>query len=258
MKLHDISPRLEDYTAFHGMLCKPDVARRCIKTFKDGAGLFASQVDYNDALSGSKKIANFDFNNSPLPLNTMTYYLLVIMSLTGFCSLFLCTKVLVATECIERFDANSKDVPGNAELRFKKGDGRYFESSSTSTNTPLRLPPEALEYVIDRSAALGPLHANTEIKDQTNDNKAVLDAMTLPELILIRRFEYDFGGVLSVMMLHFVCTNGRTHLVEIFRFKRTITGLLATILIQPLYIAKALLQNVRSRRQPVSNNKKTI
>lgn len=250
---------LEDYTSFHSMLCKPDTARRCIQTFQDGVSLFAGQNDYDDALAGVREIANFDFNNIPFPLNVWTYYLLVLMSLTGFCSLMNCTKGIEVTECIHSFDIDSKNKPLKSELRFKKGDNKHLESSKTTTGTPLRLPPEALEYVIDRSTVLGPMPMKKEIKNQTNQIQSVSNETAVPELILIRRFEYDFGGYLSVMMLHFVCTNGRTHLVEVFRYnKGTLLGLVGSYLAQPLYIIKALLLQIRLWRQPVNDTKKTI
>ena len=259
MKDHDQTPLLKDYTAFHGMLCAPGVARRCLQSFQDGVSLFAGQDDYDQSIQRNEKISNFDFNNILFPFNIWAYYLLVLTSLTGFCSLLFCTKVIEATECIQSFDAGSKDEPWKSGIRFKKGDNKHIESSKTTKKAPLRLPPEVLDYVIDRSAVLGPLPINKEIQDQSNSVPSGSNKTTTPELILLRRFEYDFGGFLSVMMLHLVCTNGRTHLVEIFRYdKGTVLGLVGRTLLEPLYILKSFFVKTLPLRQSVNNTKKTI
>lgn len=250
----DQMPTLQDYTAFHGMLCLPDVAQRCIQSFEDGVSLFASQQNYDDVTRGKKQIADFDFNVILFPFNIWTYYLLTLLSLTMFSSLFSFTKVIEATECIHSFDDGGKDRPRKPGIRFKKGDNKHFESSVTTRNGPLRLPPEALDHIIDRSAVLGPLL----VDNQTNSIEGVSNANATPEIVLLRRFEFDFGGFLSVMMLHFVCTNGRTHLVEIFRYDTgTIIGFLGRILIQPLTIVQILIVKIKPLRQTVNNTKKT-
>jgi len=258
MKNLDQIPTLQDYTAFHGMLCLPDVAQRCIQSFEDGVSLFASQQDYDDFTRGKKKIADFDFNIILFPFNIWTYYLLTLLSLTMFSSLFSCTKVIETTERIHGFDAGGKDRPRKPGIRFKKGDNKHFESSVTTRKGPLRLPPEALDHIIDRSAVLGPLPVDNGIKYQTNSIEGMSNENTTPEIVLLRKFEFDFGGFLSVMMLHFVCTNGRMHLVEIFRYDTgTIIGLLGRILILPLSIVQFLVVKIMPMRQTVNTKKTT-
>jgi len=257
--LSSVKPSLEDYKAFHGMLCAPKDARRCIQSFEGGAILFASQEDYGIAIAGNKSFSNFDFNGNTL--NIWTYYLLVIFSLTGLCS------VLRRTKVIEAVEYNDSDDSGDDILRqFKKGDKKFIESSKTTTaKNPLRLPPEVIEYVIDRSFALGPLYTENSMKEEMNAKKdatisiATEEKDTMPELTLIRRFEYDFGGWLSVMMLHFVCTNGRMHLVEIYGLnKQTIVGFIVEILMKPLQLLKLILMRLRSQQLPVDDAKKNI
>ena len=93
------APSLDEYNSFHGMLCKPKTAKRCIESFNDGVALFADQKEYykddddDDDINHLNRLSNFDFNNttaelgSGLPFNIWTYYLLVVLSLTGLISL---------------------------------------------------------------------------------------------------------------------------------------------------------------------------
>lgn len=261
MKGHDRTPSLKDYAAFHGMLCKPDTAGRCIESFQDGAILFGTQDEYEIAVASMKdnKCANYDVNNIPFLFNIWTYYLLVVLSFTGFSSLLGFTKVIEAVECVECFDG-SEDDRSDVLFRFKRRDNKHFESTASKNN--FRIPPQVLEYVIDRSFALGPKPLEQENKDLPTiekDDPLVSDESLLPELILLRRFEYDFGGFLSVMMLHFMCTNGRLHLVEIFCFNReSVIARIGRLMLQPLYIARRMLLKLQSCPQPVNNTKKTI
>lgn len=225
-------PSLSDYTAFHGMLCRPDAARRCLESFQNGVVLFADQQIYDSINEENAPISDSDFGISPFPLNVWTYYLLVLASLTGFCSVMRRTRVVQAI----KYDNNNES--GDKPLRFRKGD---LTTIVSATRIPLRLPPEALEYVIDRSIDLGPVSPRTATTERTETNGKPIsgEAQTIPEITLVRRFEYDFGNTLSVMMLHFACTNGRMHLVEIYTVnKKSAAGFLANLFIQPLYYVK--------------------
>ena len=80
------APSLDEYKCFHGMLCKPGTANRCIESF-NGVALFADQKEYygngndDDDINNLNHLSNFDFNNntaevgSGLPFNIWTYYL---------------------------------------------------------------------------------------------------------------------------------------------------------------------------------------
>jgi hypothetical protein len=185
---------LDDFKAFHGMLCGKEAALRALQTFEGGAITFASQDAYDAANSGKTDIVDLDFD-----LTIVNYYFLVAVSFTGFSTLLGSTKLLEAIEYVDNDDGDGDAPPNTPPLRFKRGDKTCIESLKVETTVPLRCSPETMEYVIDKSLAVGP-------------------ATTIPELTLIRKFEYDFGGWFTVMMLHFLCTNGRTHLVEIYRF----------------------------------------
>ena len=79
------APSLDEYKSFHGMLCKPKTAKRCIESFNNGVALFADQKKYyedgndddddDDDINNLNHLSNFDFNNntaevgSGLPFN---------------------------------------------------------------------------------------------------------------------------------------------------------------------------------------------
>jgi hypothetical protein len=78
---------------------------------------------------------------------------------------------------------------------FSKGDGQVVKSES---HKHLQVPAKVIDYMIERS------------RDSSKEPNIV------PEIMLNRRFEFNFGNYLSVIMLHFVCSNGKKHLVEVY------------------------------------------
>ena len=185
-----LKPSLKDYIDFHGMLCNPKAAIRCIRSFEDGTALFANQEEYGTAIAGNSNLSNFDLNAMPIGLNLLTYYLLVLLSLTGLCSILRQTKIIKAIEYKPSTD--NKDNQSEVIQRFKSGDNKFIESSKASGETPLRLPPEAIDYVINRSFELGPLSRIEAIKNDPNtkeeiNRSGVEQKMAMPELDLIRR-----------------------------------------------------------------------
>lgn len=88
------SPSLEDYTHFHGMLCSPKTAARCIDSF-DGISMIIPNT-YSLQSSATVLLAKYDV--TPPVLTTFSYYLLVFVSLTGLSTLFKRTKVRCAEE----------------------------------------------------------------------------------------------------------------------------------------------------------------
>ena len=101
------------------------------------------------------------------------------------------------------------------------------------------------------------MSSESATKGEAN-SKAAAGKSFIPELTLVRRFEYDFGGFISVMMLHFLCTNGRKHLVEIYRVDpRTTVGAMAKTMIQLLNGSKPYFQQLRRRKNSVESAKKT-
>ena len=228
------APSLDEYTSFHGMLCKPRTAKRCIESFNNGVALFADQKEYygngNDDDDNDEtnhlNLSKFDFNNntvevgSGLPFNIWTYYLLVVLSLTGLSSILRITQCLKAVE----YNLNLDDNNQQAALRFvfRKGDDKHIESTEIKNEkNKLRIPQNAIDYVINRSISLGPLieTTTTEKKSSTFSSSSLSEQHKRKQstsdidngngkdnedeqtsIQLIRCFEYDFGwGALSVM-----------------------------------------------------------
>eukprot|EP00977_Amphora_coffeiformis_P006559 scaffold1404_cov166-Amphora_coffeaeformis.AAC.26 len=166
-RLHDSTAApasLEDFRNFHGMLCRPFTARRCIQAFSDSTVLFMPH-DYEN--SPSLEI----YDSSRPAMNLMSYYGLVLISLTGLWTLLGRTKFLVGRE--ENHKAFSTPL-------------------SAETNPDLVVQPKVLDYLRDRNPKS-------------------------TEFALKRQFEYDFTGLLSVIMLHISCDQGKLHLVEVYK-----------------------------------------
>ncbi len=249
MKTLEVS--LEEYTAFHGMLCNPFAVQRAIQTFRGGAIVFADQKEYDAAAKGKINLEDYDCNIVPIPLSMWSYYLLVLISLTGFCS------ALGFTRVIEVVDYSDNSGDEDTQLRFKKGDGAHIESSNSEPALPLIFPSSAIDYVIDQSFKMGPLSTKSTTNGEFNANSTTLKH-AVPEVNLVRKFEYDFGGFISVMMLHFLCTNGKTHLMEIYRVNTESTpGLVAKKLLDLLNRLKLSLMKLDEKKQPVKILKKT-
>jgi len=104
------------------------------------------------------------------------YYALVLCSLTGLFTLLQRTQILI--ECEENH------VPVHEALRA--------EVAGKSNG---------VELMVETSRLLK--HYNDLYPDTTS-------------LFVKRRFEYNFGGLITVVMLHLTCNQGRLHLLEIY------------------------------------------
>lgn len=99
-------PTLKEYTELHSMLCRPSTANRTLKSFDDK--IVFLPYDYSQS---QQEIRSADLT----PLFTfkttlLGYYLMVLLSLTGFSTLFKQTKFLVARE------ESGKEIPRDAVL----------------------------------------------------------------------------------------------------------------------------------------------
>lgn len=83
-----VDASLEDYTNFHGMLCHPATATRCIGSFT-GSIFFAPSDD-------TRNLERYDCTGGILSL--CSYYLLVLMSFTGLSTLLRQTEFRTARE----------------------------------------------------------------------------------------------------------------------------------------------------------------
>jgi len=185
---------MAEFKAFHGMVCNPLSAQKCVDYF-DGCALFADQKDYTTR----NELASFDFLRTPIPLNLLSYYALVLFSCTGLLSLLGYTKV---HQCQEE-DA----VFSTAKATNSNDEAETVVESHCLHNIPgipsLTIPKYVIHYILERSTTRG-----------LQDPGAVPRGK---EVRLIRRFEFEFGPLLSVMMCHFECQTQR-FLVEVYAF----------------------------------------
>jgi hypothetical protein len=186
------APHFEDYTYFHGMLLGPKRAQRCINSF-NGTILFMPH-DYVPRDTGrdnriDKSLAAYDC--SPPFLSLTLYYLLVLISFTGFSTICGWTRFL----CAEEYDEPVS----------------FVGSLSANSDKQLIADHHVWRYMNATAAAsTGRSTTNQPAQQQWQ------------HLALKRRFEFEFlRGLLSVVMFHLVCDQQRLHLVEIYRWKRS-------------------------------------
>ena len=172
---------LQDFQNFHGMLCHPRTAARCIHEFT-GSILFLPN-DY----SSDGSLAVYDCTGATL--NLLSYYLLVLATFTGLCTLLGQTLFLV----------------GREELEAKK---HPTEQSWRAERTKRQTQDD--ELMVD-STVIG--YIQKQFPDST-------------KLILKRRFEYEFSIFASVVMLHLQCNQNRTHLVEVYHIRNPVLRIL--------------------------------
>jgi hypothetical protein len=184
----------DDYANFHGMFCRPRTAKRCIDSFT-GSILFMP-----DHYTTTKTIQDYDCSGGGIT-NTLTYYLLVLVTFTGLSSLLRQTEIRTAEETSLQLHVSSSSNNNNTNTAIcSKHDGR------------LKVDSSVLDYVLRQ-------HNSTNLK-------------------LTRRFDFHFGGLvpISVIMLHLTCNQGFLHLVEVYRVERlstvycTIFSCVATVL----------------------------
>ena len=182
-------PTLDEYVHFHGMLCSPDTAKRCVDSF-DGTILFMPHT-YSPAT-----LPSFDCTR-PI-LTVWSYYVLVLFSLTGLSTLLGRTKFLAAHDYSVT----------NAEQQQQQ---QQVSNGVVDTDLSLRIRPSTTCVISE--------HDDSLVADPSVWSY-VLHQSGSRALRLVRRFEYEFGfGGLSVVMLHLRCNLDKLHLVEVYRWK---------------------------------------
>ena len=161
------------FVNFHGMVCSPKTASQCIDAF-DGTILFMPSTYTPDTL------AQYDYSPKGV-LTPFSYYLLVLISLTGLSTLLGMTDFQMAKEYPDPKNTDSAIKDAGTPLGSKSNDALCVEN-----------------YVLDYC-------------------KKYTQAKTI---YLKRQFEYRFRLVgLEVIMLHFLCDQNKLHLVEVYQFK---------------------------------------
>ena len=183
-------PTIEQYHAFHSMLCSPRTAWECCESFTRGGGcvMFLPSAPDSSRTEGELSRGNFSAR-----LGLVSYYALVVFTLTGLSTL------LGLTDAVER-----REVGREEEGALLPGPGDAPTPRFGSARDPAVVAtPAILDYVRRRGG-------ETDGKSQMR---------------LIRRFEYDFRPVgLSVIMLHILSSGDDEggdvlHLVEVYRFR---------------------------------------
>mmetsp|Transcript_129955 Transcript_129955/g.363757 ORF Transcript_129955/g.363757 Transcript_129955/m.363757 type:complete len:262 (-) Transcript_129955:104-889(-) len=212
-------PSMDEFAAFHGMVCRPASSVRCIEYF-DGCALFASQEDYSLS-KDHDHLTSFDYLRTPIKLNLFSYYTLVIFSCTGLLTFLGKTKRTLICEENVTFSQDQIMVDASDD-----GDRPVVQSKSLNSipgAKPLVIPSKAIDYLMKRSQSLA------TVPDPTTKEGDGLVPSLPPQVRLIRRFEFEFGNLLSVMMCHFVCSSGRKYLVEVYDFHHKESFLTRTI-----------------------------
>ena len=111
---------LSDYSNFHGMFCRPATASRCVDSFAGGTILFMPS-SYTE-----KTLPSYDCSAKGV-LTPLSYYMLVLYSLTGLSTLLRLTVFRMARE----FPAETKADPSLMTSKY---------------NSLLRVEPFVLEH----------------------------------------------------------------------------------------------------------------
>lgn len=183
------------------MLCRPATAQRCIRSFT-GTILFMP-CNYGDKVAvvdshlnkgiRDVKTALQAYDCAPdHALNLCSYYGLVLISLTGLWTLWGWTQFLV---------------------------GRQYDETPENTTTSLSVPCFAKSFAKDDGLVVNE-HVLQYLQVQ---NPASTDFR------LVRRFEYDFVGLLRVMMLHVQCNQGKWHLIEVYKVTHPVLRTISTV-----------------------------
>ena len=244
---------VKDFSHFHGMLCRPSTAQRCIDEFV-GATILFMPLDYNN----KKHQTNIQSDNKPTKhspassslshfrtwdashiLTTTSYYGLVLLSFTGLSTLLRQTRFLVGRQETPATDnsLSSENQPS------KILDGKIVAES----NPNLVIEESVFDYIIAQE------QVNKDPAQQstlTAKHQSAINTSTSEQFYIKRRFEYDFGGLLSVMMIHLGQTGTdsehKTHLVEVYEIKNAVIRALWSRLVTPF---GSLLQEISRRRQ---------
>lgn len=229
---------LNEYRAFHSMLCPPHVAKRCIDSLVGaGGGVFLFGTP--DAHAGGRADCTSFWGVWP-------YYFLVLYSLTGLSTLLRLTDEVDARE----FSVGDKaPIPeeGSKWLRSERNESVAVSNSA-----------------IECCRRAG---SNQRGKQKCEDTEK------LPSIRLRRRFEYDFRLIgLNVIMLHFMTTASTAkggesellgadsrellHIVEVFQFRNPLVRFIGRLTEEIRYLASSFFPKKPNRAYFEAQRKK--
>ena len=263
----------EDYMAFHSMVCSPQTARRCIESFT-GATLFGSMEEYgegddggdygsidgssctnnsddrdsNNATANTTYLRRLDYRYTAPFLSVPSYYLLVVFSLTGFCTLLGHTQCVQASHPKKKITVDVQDGNGNKSSLRSSTATKVLSQTATSMMKMknLTIKPQIFQYLLDDndncSNTTTTTAAATTNKNKNNNHNNKSGKV---EITIDRIFEFSFGSALDVVMMHiFVCGKKEKHLVEVYRINTdTWLGKIGTLTMYPLRSIQRMILN---------------
>jgi len=215
---------MDQYKAFHGMLCSPTTASSCIQSFQRNNGciffapsyLITTDKHKNKGNSISDKV-DFSSHDFSYTLNTFYYYVLCLAVPFSLCT------VLGQTEFIEGVEFSN----GPMNVLKNKEEERMMMQSVVVPHE-IRVTEAVLA------------HVQHHIRNNNNNNNTSSSSSSSCEttLLLKRKFEYNFKlCFVNVIMLHFVSFSGKEkeekevlHLVEIYRFRHPMVQKIAALI----------------------------
>jgi len=251
------------YECFHGMVCSPSTAQKCIHSFVSNHNTTLLNKDRqqkkpndknnrNSIGSGSILFLPSNYSNDEIhvydcchTLTIVTYYALVLLSFTGLSTLLGLTDII----CSEEYVTEQPMIGGTSNTNN--------ESLLSSTLDPsICVRPSVLDHLQKK-------HILTQRMDNTK--KKEKDESTTVHLALKRKFEYDFRLIgLNVIMLHIVSytdtpsTTTSTlnrkdevlHLVEVYRFRNALLRFIMKLILNFFNtICQVIIGTTKSRKE---------
>ena len=197
-------PSIDEYHAYHSMLCSSSTAKRCGDSFQQSGGTITF-VPSGQALP----IAHYVCANKNGNFIVFAYYLMVLCSLTGLSTLLGMTE-FISHESIEINDQAAIVMANDNSSNVKQ---RMILSPHlrSKLNPSIAVSLDTLRYIAEHS--------------KINN---------LSECRIVRKFEYNFQLVgLNVIMLHLTSPSKvernlpRLHLVEVYEFRSSLLNTIA-------------------------------
>ena len=181
------------FLRFHGMLCGPAAAQRCIRAFTGSIVFMPASYEPAGFLCATEQQSRLPYEVTSLSL--MTYYGLVLGSLTGLCTALKLTRILEAS-------SSSALLPSSSSS----------SEPTTAATQPLAEPPQSHPLAV-HPQVVEALAARHGVRGQPSSVK------------LVRRFEFRFRLVgLWVAMSHYLARDERGRetlsLVEVYRVSK--------------------------------------
>ena len=191
---------MKDYDSFHRMIANPLAAKRCICSFKDHNGC----ILFMPSTRKDNELILYECSHGEL--NLFSYYMLVILSLTGLSTMLGMTETID----LQDYSQNNGEVVWPPSKRSDEG-SKLLKSK---VEEQIFLKDCDLQYV--------QRHMNMIRSVSVERNKHDTEVFSLR---IRRRFEYDFHLTgLNVIMLHLVSPKNPDvlHLLEVYRVRNRV------------------------------------